>query len=266
VVGQAMILRCARGVNARAKIDRASYGAFEPPLGSWLHEVIAMQHTSRSGRVERLQAPNSRYIVGCLTIALVMLSGPTGCSTSNRTPSASTFPEPATPAEILANAPTWVTEGCRSHWEDTESRRKVVCGIGSATSHRNRIAARDTAVARARSAIARSIQVTIENLVRLEDTGTRSEDGEMRSIVHQLTSASLPGCQVEAVWEAETGEVHALVSLQVAKVQRSVRNTRAFSPAAREDLAHRAALAFAAMDATFEAGADETGPVKNGNK
>jgi hypothetical protein len=215
---------------------------------------------------EWLQALNTRSIVGCLIIALVMLFGSTGCATSNRTPSASTFPEPASPAEILANAPNWVTEGCRSHWEDAESRRKVVCGIGSASSHRNRIAARDTAVARARSAIARSIQVTIESLVRLEDTGTRGEDGEMRSIVHQLTSASLSGCQVEAVWEAETGEVHALVSLQVAKVQRSVRNTRAFLPAAREDLARRAALAFAAMDATFDAGADETGAVKNGNE
>ncbi len=76
-------------------------------------------------------------------------------------------------------------------------------------------------------------------------------DGELRSIVHQLSSASLPGCQLEAVWHAGSGEVHALVSLQVARIQESLRSTQSLSPLAREDLARRAADAFAAMNAAF---------------
>lgn len=110
------------------------------------------------------------------------------------------------------------------------------------------MAARETAIARARAAIARSIEVTIESLVRLEDSGAGNGDGELRTIAHQLSTASLPGSETVAVWRSGTGEVHALVALSVARVQRSVRVARAIPRAARESLARRAADAFAAMD------------------
>lgn len=133
-----------------------------------------------------------------------------------------------------------------------------MCGVGHAPSNRNRLAARDTAVARARSEIARSVTVTIENLVRLEDGRRGSDDGELRSIVHQLTSASLPGCQIESIWESSTGETHALVSLEVTKVQRSVRRVATLSPSERDDLARRTAEAFARLDEDAHSG--ETAP------
>ena len=137
----------------------------------------------------------------------------------------------------------------------------MLCGVGSAPSGRNPIAARETAVARARSAIARSVQVTIENLVRLEDGGASGAEGELESIVHQLTSASLPACRVESVWQSPSGEIHALVSLRVDRVQASVRSSRALTPAAREALARRAADAFAASLAPDAPPADGSAPV-----
>jgi hypothetical protein len=157
-------------------------------------------------------------------------------------------------ADSYAEAPSWVKEGCRAHWPDEAERKRIVCGIGSAPPNRNRVAARETAVTRARSAIARSIEVTIESLVRLEDRDGSATDGDLREIVHQLSSASLPGCQVESIWRSESGEVHALVSLQVARVQQSVRHSSSLSPATREDLARRAADAFAQMEAAFDSG------------
>jgi hypothetical protein len=151
-----------------------------------------------------------------------------------------------------------VTQGCRAHWTDEEERRNVVCGVGSAPPNRNRIAARETAEARARAAIARSIEVTIESLVRLEDRNGSATDGDLRSIVHQLSSASLPGCQLETVWRSNTGSTHALVSLQVSLVQETVRNVHSLTPSEREDLARRAADAFAAMDTAFDPGSEES--------
>jgi hypothetical protein len=180
-------------------------------------------------------------------LALVCCSISLGCATPSSRRATSIIDEPPSSREILANAPGWVTNGCRFHWKNEIERREIVCGVGSAGPNRNQVAARETAVARARSEIARSVTVTIESLVRHDD---RNDDaGEFRSIAHQLTSASLPGCQVESVWQASTGEIHALVSLQVAKVQHSVRQSRALRPSDREDLARRAADAFAAMNA-----------------
>jgi len=167
-----------------------------------------------------------------------------GCASPTAIP-----PEP----DPLADAPDWVTRGCRVHWQDEEAGSRVVCGIGSAGPNRNLLAARETAVARARSAIARSIEVTIESLVRLDSSNDAADDGALRSIVHQLTSTSLPACRVESVWKAGNGEVFALVSLRVARLQQSLRKNRTLSPAAREDLAQRAAIAFAAMNAASKA-------------
>jgi hypothetical protein len=155
-------------------------------------------------------------------------------------------------AEDLAGAPDWLTRDCRSHWKTASERREVVCAVGSAGPHRNRSAARETAVARARTAIARSIEVTIESLVRLEDESKASESHDLKTIVHQLSSASLAGCEVVAVWRAQSGTVHALVSLSVARVQQSVRESTAMPARAREDIALRAAEAFATLDEAFD--------------
>lgn len=176
--------------------------------------------------------------------------------TSNPAPEPSALSRTRSVSDSLADAPAWVTDGCRAYWSDAEKRRQVVCGIGSAASNRNRVAARETAIARARAVIARSLEVTIESLVRLEERG--AGDADLDTISHQLSSTSLRGVQLESVWRAETGEVHALVSLDLDRVQKTVRSSRSLSPAAREDLARRAAEAFAALDATFARESGET--------
>lgn len=162
------------------------------------------------------------WLVGCATTATDGLS-------------------PSGAAALDVARPAWLERGCRAHWADPAERRNVVCAIGSAPAHRNRVVARETAVARARSEIARSLEVTIESLVRLEEPG--SGDARLETIVHQLSSASLRGVRVEAVWRAPGGAVHALVSLDVDRVRESVRSHRALTPARREALAERAVAA-----------------------
>ena len=173
-------------------------------------------------------------------------------STGSRNETSFATPDRPSTAEQLADAPEWVTRGCRRHFQQAPAERPVLCGVGTAGPSRNRLAARETAVARARSAIARSIEVTIEDLVQLEDSSTRP-DGELRTIAHQLSTASLPACQVESTWQAPGGQIHALVSLEVEKVKQSVRRSRALSARAREDLAERAADAFAELNSRIEA-------------
>ena len=129
---------------------------------------------------------------------------------------------PATAGQTYAKAPEWVTRGCRAYWSNPLHREAVVCANGAAAASRNPLTTRETAIARARTALARNVEVTIESFARLEEH--EDGDGELRSIIHQLTSASLPGAQVEEIWRSESGEVHALVSLHIAEVQHSVRS------------------------------------------
>ncbi|MEM9177817.1 MAG: hypothetical protein AAGC67_21635 [Myxococcota bacterium] len=181
-------------------------------------------------------------------LALATIALAAACTT----PPAATsrYATPPTKTASLASAPAWLVSGCRAHWSDPARAERIVCGVGSAPAHRNRVAARETAIARGRAEIARSLEVTIESLVRLVDRG--GDDGDLDTIVHQLSSTSMRGVQLEEVWRAESGETYALVSLDVARIEETVRDTPRLPPADRASLAARAAAAFAALDADAE--------------
>ena len=94
--------------------------------------------------------------------------------------------------------------------------------------------------------------------MRLDDQTT--QEAELETIVHQLAIASLRGIQREEAWPSPSGEVHAIVLLDIDPVRDSVRSQSTLSSAAREILAERAADAFAEVGAAFDA---ENGPDDN---
>jgi len=190
-------------------------------------------------------------------LALVLASG---CASNEATPR-SPYASPPTPEASLDRAPGWLVRGCRAWFADPAGAKRVVCGIGSAPAYRDRVAARETAIARGRAEIARSLEVTIESLVRLTERGTNDvDDGELESIVHQLSSISMRGLQVTEVWRADTGETYALVALDVELVAQSVRDHPRLAANAPDDLAARAAAAFAAYDRQRAAAKPENAP------
>lgn len=194
-------------------------------------------------RARALRRDTVVALVGFALLVALSLVG-TGCAPHS--PALAERTQRLDPATELSDAPAWVTDGCRAFWRDPAQRKRVVCGIGSAPSTRNRVATRETAIARARASVGRSLEVTIESLVRLQENGT--DDPDLETIAHQLSSTSMRGLAIESVWHAPSGEVHALVSVDLDRVQESVRNSETLSPDARDDLAERAAAAFAALD------------------
>ena len=121
-------------------------------------------------------------------LALVVASGCASNEATPRSPYASPPPREAS----LDRAPGWLVRGCRGWFADPAGGERVVCGIGSAPAYRDRVAARETAIARGRAEIARSLEVTIESLVRLTERGTNDvDDDELESIIHQLSSTSM---------------------------------------------------------------------------
>ena len=178
-------------------------------------------------------------------MAFALLATALGCVTVETTPLT---------VDPLEGAPEWVKRGCRSHAAAEASlrgdrpHRKVICGVGSARTIGNPIAAERTAIARARTAIARNIEVTIESLVRIKGDGRRESNDDWHSIIQQFTSTALPACQLDATWQSSDGEFFALVSLAVARVQESLRQTPRLSPglsqSERDDLVERAGVAF----------------------
>lgn len=185
-----------------------------------------------------LDRKSARIGIVAIGLGFTLITG-LGCASAPKP--TSRYATPAAKTASLAEAPEWLLSGCRAHWSDPIRARRILCGVGSAPAHRDRVAARETAIARGRAEIARSLEVTIESLVRLEDRA--DTDGEVDAIVHQLSNTSMRGVQLEQIWRAESGETYALVSLDVARIEETVRDTPRLPPVTRASLAARAAAA-----------------------
>ena len=247
-----MILFGTHGVNALRGAQIVPCSASPTRLGSWIRiETDALRITSRA----RISKTDARSWLRGLAFTSAAAGLALGCASDG----SGATPDSVAASHLLEadwrNAPAWVTRGCHAQQAEGSDEGKLICGVGSATASRNRVAARETAIARARTAMARGLQVTIESLVRLEDSSRDAEhsESELRTIVQQLSTASLPASRVVATWRAPSGAVHALVSLEVARVEQAMRQAPGVPLKIREDLARRTGEALAISETRFQA-------------
>ncbi len=185
----------------------------------------------------------ARRLASVLTLAF--LSGAFGCADTSR--ARGERPEFDASREHT-DAPSWVRKGCRSHWKGTASAGHVICATGSAPPARNRSRARETAIARARTEMTRSLEVTIETMFAHRDDGSHGGRGELTDISQQVAMASLPRCSVEAIWSSPNGTTHALVALTQNDFEASVREAPQLPETIRRTALEGAEAAFADLD------------------
>ncbi len=159
------------------------------------------------GATRPLRRIATRRIRRALACAVALSTSLVGCAPSTTTR------DGELDEQEWRDAPVWLTQGCPAYWSTPSEREGVVCGVGSAAAGRDRVAARDTAIARARDAVARSVEVRVESFVRVETSSGATDEESVEAVVHQLTSTLLPACRVVEVWRAPSGSVHALVAL-----------------------------------------------------
>ena len=99
-----------------------------------------------------------------LTASLVALA----CA-SDVTPPSETMPSE------FAGGPAWLVKGCDA--VESESDHGVICGIGSMGGTKNISLARNTAVARGRTEIARTLEVTVKAMLKDYQSATTAGSG-----------------------------------------------------------------------------------------
>ncbi|WP_435549358.1 LPP20 family lipoprotein [Desulfobacterium sp. N47] len=154
-------------------------------------------------------------------------------------------------------APDWVTKGCNSHKEDKKSPSKI-CGVGSCGSTRNPSLARESAIGRARTEIARKLQTKITSMLKdYQSTTTGGENfgnqaADEQHIVHvskQITDMSLSGTEMVDSWVSKNGNFYALVVYDVDKFKDSVNQIGNLNESIRKAVIERADKAFEDLDA-----------------
>jgi hypothetical protein len=158
-------------------------------------------------------------------------------------------PPGSTPGSIvsdLADAPDWVLHGCAA---SADPNRPILCGVGSMGHTRNVLRARATAIGRARTEIARSLQTRLTAMLRdyqatAGDDLDASDEQRVIDVSKQITQLSLSGSEVRETWESPGGTVFALVTLELKKFEASLAEMSQLSPDVRQAVRERARDAF----------------------
>ena len=168
-------------------------------------------------------------------------------------------PEPKPIEEVMGGefkgAPDWVTKGCSTYYKAKGT--PMICGVGSVGGSRNVSLMRSASTARARTEIARSLQVKVKAMLKDyqatttggQDFGTSAADDQnITDVSKQITDMTLSGTELEDTWVSPNGTFYALVAMDVDKFKGAISKMGNLSDSVRKAVEERADKAFGELD------------------
>jgi hypothetical protein len=159
-------------------------------------------------------------------------------------------PQNALQAELVG-APQWAKVPCQTTLQD----KKGVCGVGSISGMTNIALARSAAEGRARTDLARTLQVRVKAMLKDYQAATQGgPDNRTASELHvedvskQITDTTLAGTRLQDTWISDTGTYWALVVLDTDAFKDSIQDMKQLDDRLRAAIAHRADQAFSELD------------------
>jgi len=198
---------------------------------------------------------NSRFFVNVISIAVFVSSGIIlkGCASQPVTPTAI---DTVMKNEFIG-APDWVTKDCASYIKDN----KKICGVGSIGGTRNPSIARTTAVARAKTEIARSLQTRVTAMLKDYQATTSggeyfgkyaSDEQHVVDVSKQITNMTISGTVQKEIWVSKNGIYYVLVTLDIEKFKNIVQNMHSLPESVRKAVVERADKAFKELDVEID--------------
>lgn len=150
----------------------------------------------------------------------------------------------------LDGAPDWVLKG-------KGADGKQIYGVGAVGGTRNVALARSTAQGRGRTEIARSLEVTVQSM--LKDYQSTTSGGEyfgraandeqhIEDTAKQITDITLSGTRQDDHWISDTGTLYVLMALDVEDFKGAVDSMGQLNEDVREAVKERADAAFEELD------------------
>jgi len=159
------------------------------------------------------------------------------------------------------NAPEWVTKNCSCYNKDKKAA-PAICGVGSVGGSRNVSLMRTTATARARTELARSLQVKVKAMLKDyqgsttggQNFGTAAADDQfVVDVSKQITSTTLSGTELADTWISPNETFYVLVVMNVDKFKGAVSKMSNLSEEVRKAVEDRADKAFEELDVETQA-------------
>jgi len=161
-------------------------------------------------------------------------------------------PDPKTALEAeMQGLPPWALGKC----QETLKNKDALCASGSVQGMSSVSLARSAAEGRARTELARVLQVRVKSMLKDYQAATQggpdnetSSEQYIEDTSKQITDVTLSGSQVEETFVSETGTFWALVVLDVNAFKDSLQKANELSDAVRAGIIERADRAFQSLD------------------
>lgn len=181
-----------------------------------------------------------------LLLSLTALSGASllmlACAGASKSDQAA---EAAKKDDPLAGAPDWVTGDCRNYF----AGKPVLCGVGSVTGVTSPSLARNTAMARGRTEIARYLNVEVKSILTDYQAAkgvTNEQEIESRST--QISEMTLSGSRMASYFIGKDGQYYALMALELDSFKQSIESSSTIEQELKKALVDNATKAFSVQD------------------
>ena len=152
----------------------------------------------------------------------------------------------------MAGAPAWARGNCKKGLPGG----KGICGVGSVPNMTSISLARSGAEGRARTDLARSLNIWVKTMLKDYQAGTTGGAGNytlgeqhLEDVARQVTEMSLSGTQLEDTWLSDNGTLWALVAMDAESFKDSLLNMKQLDEGLRAAIVQRADKAFGELDA-----------------
>lgn len=155
----------------------------------------------------------------------------------------------------FAGAPAWVTKGRMG--VDKSDQSKYLYGVGSMGGTRNIALARDGALGRARTDLARSLELKVKSMLKDYQSTTTgggefgtsaADEQKVDNAAKQMTDMTLSGTELADSWVSNNGNIWVLCRLDVESFKNSVNKMGQLSESVRKAVSERADKAWAELD------------------
>jgi len=185
------------------------------------------------------------------SLVLAFLVGIAGCGGAQQ--AVKPLPVEGALAKELVGAPEWVLMGCAAF----AGEKGPICGVGSFTGTRNISLARDGAIARARTDLARNLEVKVKALYKdyqATTTGGESfgkaaaDEQNVSNTAKQIVNTTLSGTTLAKTWMSGVGTLRVLVKLDVQNFKDQINQMKQLDEGVRQGVVQRADKAFKELD------------------
>ena len=145
----------------------------------------------------------------------------------------------------VSGGPAWATGDCRKYFGE----QSVICGVGTVSGVPSPSLARNAAMGRGRTEIARYLQVRVKSILTDYQTAKGGiSDQNIEDNSKQITDLTLSGTRMAEYWIAPDGTYYALMTLGLEEFKNSVQQANGIEEPLRQAVLQAAGKAFSAHD------------------